>query len=75
MTHSFPYKWGKVIYWSRKVGDGRAEGGTSWERGAGICGEEEIGGMWQNRQITAVPQAYSFFLLCSRTGLTCTLSC
>lgn len=23
MTHSFfPYKWGKVIFWSRKVGDG-----------------------------------------------------
>lgn len=34
------------MYGSRKVGD--KCGGTSWERGAAICGEEEVGGRWQN---------------------------
>ena len=34
------------MYGSRKVGD--KLWGTSWERGAGIYGEEEVGCMWQN---------------------------
>lgn len=54
---------GEKIYQSRKIGDGGAEGGTSWERGTGICGEKGIGGMCQNSQITVVPQAYRFFVV------------
>lgn len=34
------------MYGSSKFGD--KLWGTVWERGAGICGEEEVGGMWQN---------------------------
>lgn len=57
MSDTFPYKQGKKIY-IRAERLEMVEGGTSWERGAGICGEEEIEGMWQ---ITVAAQAYSSF--------------
>lgn len=74
MTHSFPYKWEKVIYGSRKAEDGGAEGEPA--------GKEEQEFVERKKLEVCGRTAYNssssgieLFLLCSWIGLTCTLTC